>query len=89
MTPDMLSHEIYVTLMAGAQLAGPPLAISAALGLFIGLLQAVTQIQDQSFPQVIKIVVISGVLFGLGARLAGALYTQTVYLLTAFPRLVH
>ncbi len=43
-------------------LSGPPVIIASALGLAIGLMQTVTQIQEQTLPFAVK-------LFGVGACL--------------------
>lgn len=40
----------------------PSLAVATAIGLLIGLLQSVTQIQDQSLPYGVKIVGVGAVL---------------------------
>jgi type III secretory pathway component EscS len=88
MSPDTLSHELYVSLLAAATLAGPPLFAAAGFGLVMGLLQAVMQIQDQSLAQVLKIVVISAILFLAVSRLADRLFEETLFLFESFPRLV-
>ncbi len=52
----------------------PPLLLATAAAFVVGLLQAVTQIQEQTLPQTIKIFVIGFVLLAAGSMLAGPLY---------------
>jgi type III secretion protein S len=61
------------TLMLVLYLSAPPLVIATAVGLIVGLLQAVTQIQDQTLPQALKLVAILVVVVMLGPLLSGAL----------------
>jgi type III secretion protein S len=63
--------EPYITKVQNALLTvlmicGPVLLVAVAVGLTIGLLQALTQIQDQTLPQAVKILVILGMLVVLG-----------------------
>jgi type III secretion protein S len=61
------------TLMLVLYLSAPPLVIATAVGLIVGLLQAVTQIQDQTLPQALKLVAILVVVVSLGPLLSGSL----------------
>lgn len=54
-------------------LSAPPLGVATAVGLIVGLLQAVTQIQDQTLPQALKLVAILVVVVALGPLLSGSL----------------
>ena len=58
-------------------LSAPPLLIAAVVGLTVGLLQAITQIQDQSLPQVFKIIAILVALIFTGAMLVAPLIEFT------------
>ncbi|MFZ4533142.1 MAG: flagellar biosynthetic protein FliQ [Alsobacter sp.] len=88
MTSEAFTHEIYAILVASALFAGPALLLAAVIGLILGVLQAITQIQDQTLGQVVKIVVISLALMGLGGRLAAPLHDKTVQLFASFPTMV-
>ncbi|WP_296428253.1 flagellar biosynthetic protein FliQ [Yoonia sp.] len=58
-------------------LAGVPLAVATLMGLIISFFQAVTQIQDQTLSQTVKIASIAVVLLAAGTSLAGPLMTST------------
>jgi type III secretion protein S len=70
---DFITPYIYQSAVAMLILCGPILAVAAAAGLMMGLLQAITQIQDQTLPQIIKILVVSATVFFLGFKLSSPL----------------
>jgi type III secretion protein S len=47
-------------------LSAPPLIIATLFGVIVSLLQAVTQIQDQTLPYVVKLVSVSLAVAGVG-----------------------
>ncbi|QEM82581.1 MULTISPECIES: EscS/YscS/HrcS family type III secretion system export apparatus protein [Halomonas] len=73
-----MSEDIFLTIMSDALwtvllLSAPALLTAIVLGFGIGLLQALTQIQDQSLPQSVKVIVIMLVLIIGGPLLVGQL----------------
>lgn len=62
----------------------PPLLIATVVAFIVGLLQAVTQIQEQTLPQTIKIFVIGIVLLMSGSMLAAPLYAVSDELFSNF-----
>lgn len=52
-----------------AIIAGAPLIAATLVGLLISIFQAITQIQDQTLSQTVKIFTISAVLLSFGAAL--------------------
>ena len=77
MTEAVLAHQVNTALVLTLLLSAPPLLIAAVVGLTIGLLQAITQIQDQSLPQVFKIIAILVALIFMGAILVAPLIEFT------------
>jgi len=47
-------------------LSGPPLLIATLCGLVVSLIQAVTQIQDQTLPYVVKLMAVALTLAAMG-----------------------
>lgn len=88
MTPAALNQEIYTAFVAAMVLAGPPLLIATVAGLFIGVLQAATQIQDQTLTQTVKIFTIGAVLLIGGLALSSRLYQYALHVFSAFPVMV-
>ena len=62
----------------------PPLLVATVVAFVVGLFQAVTQIQEQTLPQTIKIFVIGFVLLAAGPMLVGPLYSTSEDLFTNF-----
>lgn len=84
MTPTQLAYEINSALMAAMIASGPILAVAAGLGLFLGILLAVIQIQEQTLPQVIKIGTILIIIVLFSAVLATPLYEYTTHIYKDF-----
>ncbi|WP_299507320.1 flagellar biosynthetic protein FliQ [uncultured Roseobacter sp.] len=61
-----------------AILAGVPLLIATVSGFIVSFFQAVTQIQDQTLSQTIKISAVVIVLLIFGTRLTGPLMISTI-----------
>ena len=71
----ILLSFLYDILYATAIIAVPPLLIATLVAFLIGLFQAVTQIQEQTLPQTIKMFVIAFILISFGTMLIAPLYT--------------
>ena len=73
----MLNIVLYMSL--------PPLAGAVVVGLTVGILQAVTQVQDQSLPVVFKLLIVMAVVTLGGPLLVTPLVQQSVQLFDTFP----
>ena len=73
-----ISEMLYITLIVSS----PALVLAAVLGFTIALIQAVTQIQDQSLPQTIKLIVVGVFILSLGGAFIAPLveYSRDVFL---------
>jgi type III secretion protein S len=78
-------HQLNVILVMVLYLSAPVLGVAAVVGLTVGLLQAVTQIQDQSLPQTLKLVAILLTIGLLGPLMAGSLVNATRDIFNEFP----
>lgn len=84
-----MTNDIFLSLMNNALwtvllLSAPPLLTAIVIGFGIGLLQALTQIQDQSLPQAVKVIAIMLVLIVGGPLLVGQLVNLTDQVLDNF-----
>ncbi|MCB1508438.1 MAG: flagellar biosynthetic protein FliQ [Hyphomicrobiaceae bacterium] len=84
MTGEDIAYQVTTMLQATMVLAGPMLVVTALIGLVIGLIQAVTQIQDQTFPQTVKVIAATALLAAFGSGLAVPLYNRTEELFASF-----
>ena len=81
----LLSAEtLYLVLVVSM----PALVASLAVGLGLGVLQAVTQVQEQTLTFVPKLVAVAAVLALLGGWMTGEFVRFTTELWTSIPRLV-
>ncbi len=88
MPDSVLVNYLYETLYNVAIFSLPPLVLATAVAFLIGLFQAVTQIQEQTLPQTVKIFVIGFVVLSFGASLASPLFTMSDRIFSTFPQLV-
>ena len=58
-------------------LSAPPLLVATLLGMLVSLVQAVTQIQDQTLPYVVKLVAVAVTVGVLGRWFGSELVTLT------------
>lgn len=89
MDPTVSFGSILVSFMTDvALLAGVPLAVATVVGLIVSFFQAITQIQDQTLSQTVKIAAIVITLFSFGAVLTGPLRTSAQMVFDDFPERV-
>lgn len=80
-----LISQLQSTLGIVLLMALPPLLGAMAVGLVVGILQAVTQIQDQSLPVAAKLLVVIVILALAGPLLVVPLVRQSTQLFDGFP----
>ena len=77
--------QVLITFMtAVAVVAGIPLAVATVVGLVISFFQAVTQIQDQTLGQTVKIVAIAMTFLIMGGTLSGPLLQASILVFDNF-----
>ncbi len=87
MTSD-IAYSLGTGLSVFLTMALPPLAAATIAGFLIAVLQAATQIQDQTLPQAVKLFVVVGTFAALSGALFGPLTNYAEAMYTDFPRLV-
>lgn len=70
MTEQIVLQHAGSMLMLVLVLSLPVLGVAAGVGFLVALIQAVTQIQDHTLPQVVKLVAVLVVMLLLGAWMA-------------------
>ncbi|CAD5261695.1 MULTISPECIES: EscS/YscS/HrcS family type III secretion system export apparatus protein [Halomonadaceae] len=85
-----MNDDIFLSLMQNALwtallVSAPALLVAIMVGFGVGLLQALTQIQDQTLPQAVKLVAVLLVLIIAGPLLAGPVVNITDQVLNNFP----
>jgi len=84
MVQSVLLDHLNASLMLFLLLAGPPLLAALVVGLFVGLLQAATQIQDQTMPLTFKLVTVLAVLAASSSLVLPPLVAETTRVLDEF-----
>ncbi len=69
-------------------LSAPPILAAAISGLLIAFLQAVTQLQEQTFPYAVKFTSVVLALFATATVLGGTLYNYANNLFSNFATLI-
>jgi len=81
---ENFDNALYSVLQAAAVLGMPPLLAALVVGFLIGLLQAVTQLQEQTLPQSAKLIVVAVVLAVFGVALCAPLVSVSKSLFSGF-----
>jgi type III secretion protein S len=63
----------------------PPIVVASAVGLLVSLIQAVTQIQDQTLAFAVKLIAVIVTILLTGKWIGGELYNYAVKLFDMFP----
>ena len=89
-----MSHALVVDLarnaiMTGLLLAGPLLAVALAVGLVVSVIQAVTQIQEQTLTFVPKLLAVSGTVLVALPWMIQVMIKYTTELFRSFPTLIN
>lgn len=84
MDDAQLVNALYSIFYYSAVFLVPPLLLATIVAFLMGLFQAITQIQEQTLPQTVKIFVICLVLIFFGGVLSSPLYTASNELFSNF-----
>lgn len=79
---------VYQALWLVLLLSAPPVVVAAVIGLLIALVQAATQIQEQTLQYALKFFAIVVTIFITASLLGGSLYQFANRVMTEFPALV-
>jgi type III secretion protein S len=87
MTQDVLLAQMNTALMTVLIVSFPALGTAILVGVGVGLLQALTQVQDPTLPQAVKLVAVLVVTIVLAPLLGFQIATLAQRLLDQFPSL--
>lgn len=66
----------------------PPIAVASIVGVIVSLLQALTQVQEQTLSFAIKLIAVGVTLAAMAGSLGGEIYAFTLQLYDEFPNVV-
>lgn len=88
MTPEMVLDIGREALWVTAMLAAPLLLSALAVGLFVGMIQAATQIQEMTLTFIPKLVVLALALMAAGSWMLGLITDFSIRLIESIPGLI-
>ena len=83
---DVISHTVRALLLV-LWLSLPPIVVASVVGTLFSLLQALTQIQEQTLSFAIKLVAVGLTLFLTARWIGGEIFNYTISLFDAIPHL--
>ncbi len=87
-TTDVVSHVIQALLLT-LWLSLPPIVVASVVGILFSLIQALTQIQEQTLSFGVKLVAVGITLYLTARWVGGEIFNYTVMLFDKFPMVVH
>ncbi len=88
MNQDTVANLASQAMSLALKIAGPMLLAALVIGVVVSILQAVTQIQEQSLSLIPKLAGIAVVIVLLGPWMLGQLVAYTTQLYTSIPSMV-
>jgi type III secretion protein S len=85
------SQILYLTsrsLLLVLALSGPPIIVASIVGVAVSLIQALTQIQEQTLGFAIKLIAVAVTIFATSSWLGGMIFEYAVAIFDTFPQLV-
>ena len=85
------SQILYLTsraLVLVLMLSAPPIVVASVVGVLVSLLQALTQIQEQTLSFAIKLICVVVTIFATAGWLGGMIFEYSVMIFDTFPQLV-
>ncbi|MEM7693039.1 MAG: type III secretion system export apparatus subunit SctS [Pseudomonadota bacterium] len=88
MSADDAIYQITEAMVLVLLLSMPPIVVASVVGIVVSLLQALTQIQEQTLPFALKLIAVAITIAAMASLLGGELLTYTTALFSEFPRIV-
>ncbi|NLJ99965.1 MAG: flagellar biosynthesis protein FliQ [Clostridia bacterium] len=88
MTQEYIIHLAREAMTVALMLAGPPLAFGLIVGLAVSILQATTQIQEQTLTFIPKIVAVFLAILIFGSWMLGSIVHFTENLFSSLPTII-
>jgi type III secretion HrpO family protein len=85
------SQILYLTsraLVLVVVLSGPPIIVASVVGVAVSLLQALTQIQEQTLGFALKLLSVTVTIFATAGWLGAMIFEYSVAVFDSFPQLV-
>lgn len=87
MSPSTALNALSECMMLVMILSLPPIVVASVVGIIVSLLQALTQIQEQTLSFAIKLIAVAATIAAMSGILGSELLNYTLRLFNDFPRL--
>lgn len=84
-----ITSNVVKAMMLILWLSLPPIIVASVVGILFSLVQALTQIQEQTLSFGVKLVAVGITLYLTARWIGGEIYNYAVMLFDSFPLLVH
>ena len=88
MSPDDAMHAISQAMILVMVLSMPPIVVASLVGIVVSLLQALTQVQEQTLSFAIKLIAVAATLAAMAGILGSEMLNFTIELFETFPGIV-
>ncbi len=88
MSPDDAMHAISQAMILVMVLSMPPIVVASLVGIVVSLLQALTQVQEQTLSFAIKLIAVALTLAAMAGILGSEMLNFTIELFETFPGIV-
>lgn len=85
MSPDVALNEITQSMLLVMLLSMPPILVASIVGIGISLLQALTQVQEQTVSFAIKLIAVAATIAAMAGFLGSEMLNYTLKLFNEFP----
>lgn len=85
MSPSMAVNQITESMILVMLLSMPPIAVASLVGIVISLLQALTQIQEQTLGFAVKLIAVAATIAAMAGILGAEMLNFTLKIFDQFP----
>jgi type III secretion protein S len=84
-----LSSSLIQAMMLVLVLSLPPIVVASVVGILFSLIQALTQIQEQTLSFGVKLIAVGATLYLTARWIGGEIFNYTQMLFDGFPSMIH
>ena len=89
MSPTVAMQQITESMLLVMLLSMPPIVVASVVGIVVSLLQALTQVQEQTLSFAIKLIAVAATIALMAGFLGSTMLTYTLKLFDEFPNYTH
>jgi type III secretion protein S len=87
MSPDVAMQQLTEAMLLVMVLSMPPILVASVVGIGVSLIQALTQVQEQTVSFAIKLVAVAATIAAMAGLLGSEMVNFTTKLFTEFPNM--